>query len=730
MESSAGDPFGWVGATVDGKYRIDAMVGEGGFGIVYRGHHLGFGEKVAIKCLRVPPTLAEEERDRFFESFLAEGRLLHRLSRSTAGIVQALDVGGAVSPNGVWTPYLVLEWLDGRPLEDELEERRKRGEGGRSLTEALELLDPVGRALALAHEQGVAHRDVKPANLFIAQVGGRTTVKVLDFGIAKVLSDTASLTKAYEATGASLQAFTPRYGAPEQFSRRYGATGPWTDVFSLALVLVEVVCGHSVLEGDDAAQLFVSAADRSHRPTLRANGIEVPDEVEEVVANALAVDLKERYRSAGEFWEALIGAAARTAGYRPPKLSMTSLPDPGSSPGLADLLAPGSSPFASSGPASEPDAAEAASVDREKETVSLSGKQDPGTQLNSSTGLPVDSERRVPRMSIGPQPTPKRFAIGVAGSALAFAAVATIGYFVLRSPKTGSHSVAASNSAEPTASSAAPAAGSAPVAVTSPPPFPVREVPAGKVPETNIWVDHFRVTRLAGDSGHTLVEAHKRCAAAGMELCSEPQWARACSENPELGRLASWTTTADDSGFVVRGGNSCVSRKLAPGTEKAVDRTGLCCDRAIGVDSTNSNRTFLIATAKQVLAIETIFNQKRATALGPLLDDKVTIDHKVRTRTVVLSLFDDTFHKFPDQWLASGSCLVEMQKTHHVVVRRSRYHRYRKRRAESSSWYAQCRQTRYRGGQVAVVSTQYVFGGNGRLQSIEDTRMLRDWSKP
>lgn len=133
MEASAGDPFGWVGATVDGKYRIDAMVGEGGFGIVYRGQHLGFGETVAIKCLRVPAALADDERERFFDSFLAEGRLLHRLSRSTAGIVQALDVGGAVSPNGVWTPYLVLEWLDGRPLEDDLEERYQQGKGGRTL---------------------------------------------------------------------------------------------------------------------------------------------------------------------------------------------------------------------------------------------------------------------------------------------------------------------------------------------------------------------------------------------------------------------------------------------------------------------------------------------------------------------------------------------------------------------------------------------------------------------
>jgi serine/threonine-protein kinase len=75
--------------------------------------------------------------------------------------------------------------------------------------------------MAMAHEQGVAHRDIKPANLFLADVGGRRTLKVLDFGIAKVITETASMTRAFEATGSSLQAFTPRYGAPEQFSRRF-----------------------------------------------------------------------------------------------------------------------------------------------------------------------------------------------------------------------------------------------------------------------------------------------------------------------------------------------------------------------------------------------------------------------------------------------------------------------------------------------------------------------------
>src|ERR1700759_5690383 len=212
MSENGEDPFGWVGATLAGKYQIDAVVGRGGFGVVYRAHHLGFNEKVAIKFLRMPETLVGRARDEIEANFLAEGRLLHQLSKATAGIVQALDVGAGVSPNKTWAPFIVLEWLDS-----------------------------AARALAPAHEQGIAHRDIKPANLFIAEVGGRKTLKVLDFGIAKVVTESESFTKAFEETGASLQAFTARYGSPEQFSRRYGSTGPWSDVFSLALVLVEAV---------------------------------------------------------------------------------------------------------------------------------------------------------------------------------------------------------------------------------------------------------------------------------------------------------------------------------------------------------------------------------------------------------------------------------------------------------------------------------------------------------
>ncbi|WP_437807543.1 SUMF1/EgtB/PvdO family nonheme iron enzyme [Sorangium sp. So ce1078] len=307
------DPFGWVGATIGGKYRLDAVVGEGGFGVVYRGHHLGFDEPVAVKCLKQLGSLAPAERESFQRMLLNEGRLLHRLSRASAGIVQALDTGAAVSPSGEWTPYLVLEWLDGAPLDHDIAARRARGEAARPLAEAVALLAPAAHALEVAHAQGVAHRDIKPANLFLADIGGRRTLKVLDFGIAKVLSELSSMTQAMAETGSALRAFTVHYGAPEQFHHRFGATGPWTDVFALALVLIEVASGNRALLGSDVTQLYIAATDPAFRPSLRGAGVSAPDAVEAVVRRALAVEPRERYRTTGELWGALEAAMASAA---------------------------------------------------------------------------------------------------------------------------------------------------------------------------------------------------------------------------------------------------------------------------------------------------------------------------------------------------------------------------------------------------------------------------------
>jgi len=312
MTSSKADPFGWVGHTIDGKFRVEEVVGEGGFGVVYRANHLGLGEQVAVKCLKIPNNLPDADRERFHQSFLEEGRLLRKLSRTTAAVVQALDVGAAASPSGAWTPYLVLEWLKGETLEDHVRARKQAGKTRLSLDEAFALLEPAAIALATAHEEGIAHRDVKPANLFLANVSGLsadegsvTTLKVLDFGIAKVIAENATLTRALEQTGQTPSMFTPYYGAPEQFNRRFGATGPWTDVYALSLVMVELLSGKNPLEGDDVTQLYIATTDPTLRPTPRARGVRTSQAVEGVFQKALNIEPRGRYKTAREFWEAL-----------------------------------------------------------------------------------------------------------------------------------------------------------------------------------------------------------------------------------------------------------------------------------------------------------------------------------------------------------------------------------------------------------------------------------------
>jgi formylglycine-generating enzyme required for sulfatase activity len=304
------DPFAWVGSTLGGKYRVESVVGEGGFGVVYRAQHLGLGEPVAVKCLKIPPALPPEERERFHQSFLDEGRLLRKLSRATASVVQALDVGAETAPSGAWTPYLVLEWLRGETLEEYMKRHAREGKAGMPLAEAARIMEPAALAMATAHGMGVVHRDLKPANLFLAEVGGASTLKVLDFGIAKVIADNATITRALESTGAIPSMFTPHYGAPEQFNRRFGATGPWTDVYALALLLVELASGKQALEGDDVTQLYIATTDLAVRPTPRARGVHTSDAVERVFQKALAIEPRGRFTSARGFWDALTEAIA------------------------------------------------------------------------------------------------------------------------------------------------------------------------------------------------------------------------------------------------------------------------------------------------------------------------------------------------------------------------------------------------------------------------------------
>ena len=739
------DPFGWVGATVDGKYRVDEVVGHGGFGIVYRAHHLGFEEKVALKCLKLPKELQGGDRDRFRDSLVAEGRLLLQLSRATTGVVQALDVGAVVSPSKIWTPYLVLEWLEGTPLDRDLLQRRQRGEGGRTLAEALELLDGAARALGVAHGMGIAHRDIKPANLFLVELAGRRTIKVLDFGIAKVLAESDSVTRAFEETGGTVQAFTARYGAPEQFSRRFGATGPWTDVFALALVFVEVVLGAPALDGTDAAQLFVAATDRLIRPTLRGRGFDPGDAVEAVLATALSVDPRERYPNTAAFWDALASAAenepARLS-VRPPKFD-DSRPTREISGGNA-----GAEPFSMSGgyPSGQSgDAREAPSSQSTRDAASSP------TELSSSQGV-----RRFDTESRSPPPRRSKFVSLLGVAVLAGGAALAVVMFLGPKPQSSEPGSPSASAPEPvkdalilpapappvpsSPTSGVPSASpqtvvSAPTiapSVSAAPPLPAapalavgvpwpgaqfRQVAAGALENGGPWLDGFRIVRRP-DAAPTLDRAFRACTEIGLALCTDAQWQLACSSFGEIAKDHALTDSLEPGGAVERGGGSCGEKKLVPPLNAGGQDLGLCCERSIGMSSKNLQKQFLSSTAGVLKKLENALNQHDVGALTDLFDDKVKLDGAERSKASVLGLFAQTFKATPDLIVTHESCDVSVQAN--KIVKHSKRGRKVSTSTsyETTSWTAACKQIRHQRGEATLASAEYVFSPASKLRSL------------
>lgn len=298
------DPLDLVGRRIEGKYLVTRVIEQTNLSIVYRATHLIWKRSVAIKVFTAASTLEADERDALIASFVREGALLSELSETCPAICQARDIGSMTTPAGAWMPYLVLEWLDGESLEMLLSRERRCGAPPRTIQQVVRLLGPIADALACAHARGVVHCDVKPGNIMLLR-SGQPRCKLLDFGIAKVASD-----KMANRSAIVERAFTPGFGAPEQFDTAYGQTGPWTDVFALALVVVEMVCGREALQGRGVVCLGQEACDRHRRPTPRALGLTTSDEVERVLGRALAVEPAQRFADARSFWSELLPATA------------------------------------------------------------------------------------------------------------------------------------------------------------------------------------------------------------------------------------------------------------------------------------------------------------------------------------------------------------------------------------------------------------------------------------
>ena len=318
------DPLGIVGTVLDGRYKIEALAGQGGFGHVYRAVRTGSRSKsVAIKFFKDDGFPSVEIREHFRQKFSEEADLLDTLGQCTANIVRATDHGTLTLPGDRVVPYFVMDWLEGETLHDQLRWRRNDNCQGRSLDETLQLLDGPARALEIAHDRNVAHRDIKPGNLFVVSNPSSSAkapvIKILDFGIARAMEpdwqegDIGCTTK-------SVVPHSAEYAAPEQAIPTLGRTGPWSDVYSFALVVREVLTDCSPREWASSASPGVSGLSLTENPIIDKR-------VQQVFAKALNPDPNSRYRHVRHFWNAL-GAASRGEDEPAPERPLPTIAEP------------------------------------------------------------------------------------------------------------------------------------------------------------------------------------------------------------------------------------------------------------------------------------------------------------------------------------------------------------------------------------------------------------------
>jgi eukaryotic-like serine/threonine-protein kinase len=280
------------GEVVDGKYRVERLIGAGGMGCVVEATHLQLLQRVAMKFV-----LASEEGPDGAKRLVREARAAVALQSDH--VARVLDVG--TLPNGM--PYLVMEYLEGKTLAGLLA-------GGARLApeDARRVAIETCRALGEAHRRGIVHRDVKPANLFLAELeDGSTRVKVLDFGIAKVADPHMAVDP--QLTGTEHTLGTPRYMAPEQLSATRDVDAR-ADVWATGIVLYECLVGSNPFaRGGTAfeigARILVETA-----PRVSATLPNVPPDLDEIVARCLERDRTARFLDANELLTALEGQLA------------------------------------------------------------------------------------------------------------------------------------------------------------------------------------------------------------------------------------------------------------------------------------------------------------------------------------------------------------------------------------------------------------------------------------
>ncbi len=288
-----------VGKALDGQYQIEALLGKGGMGAVFRARHILLGDRVAIKVL--PPEMRSNTE--WLRRFQREGQAARRFRHPNAVTVYDLRT----SSEG--TIYLVMEYVEGNTLDVELKRR-----GRFSAAEAVGVLTPIMSVLNAAHAMGVVHRDLKPENIMIgkATTGGDPVVKLLDLGIAK-LREVAGAEKTGNTnlTIAGQMLGTPYYMSPEQWGELpddgNSEIDGRADIYSLGVVIYELVAGRRPFHG-----LTLPELRREHisvmPPPLHEVAPGVPEGFSRAITKAIAKDRSQRQETAGDLEMELVAA--------------------------------------------------------------------------------------------------------------------------------------------------------------------------------------------------------------------------------------------------------------------------------------------------------------------------------------------------------------------------------------------------------------------------------------
>lgn len=281
-----------IGQTIDGRYQITRLLGEGGMGAVYEAIHAGTGRRVAVKVI-VSDDLAKnyEVVGRFQREAKAAGSI------DTQHIVQVLDTGMDQSTG---LPFMVMEFLAGEDIQQQVQRL-----GPMPPELALRVVAQACIGLQKAHEAGVVHRDIKPANLYLARRDeGKIIVKLLDFGIAKVKMDQALAEQNQGLTRTGSMLGSPLYMSPEQ-AKGLKSIDHRTDIWSLGAVLYECLSATTPHGHLDTLGQLILAICSEPPPSIQDRAPWVSPEIAAIVHGALTLDVSERFQTSQAMLDAI-----------------------------------------------------------------------------------------------------------------------------------------------------------------------------------------------------------------------------------------------------------------------------------------------------------------------------------------------------------------------------------------------------------------------------------------